>query len=176
MFVNVVYIGVYSNSSTVCFRRKPYSQKSLTFLEKAGLDLEKHQHQGIRQTDFFQYLSMSPLTRMPGIQWISFQGLYDFAYIIKGITKSCLPQSMGYFLKQMKDIFPCAFDVKKMIKQVPYIHNGCSLKALSKALRVSCDGSFHQAGYDSLITYACCIQLFQMGIITMGVEGLPDFY
>ena len=169
-------VGSVTNDYDVCFREKHYSEKSLAFLEKAGIDIEKHKHQGIKQADFFQYLSASPLTRMPGIQWISFQGLYDFAYIIKGITKSCLPQNMEDFMYQMRAFFPFTFDVKKMMKQIPYIYNGQGLKTVSNTLRVSCDDAFHQAGYDSLITYACCIQLFQMGIVTMGVEGLPDSY
>ena len=55
---------------------------------------------------------MSGLVLNNKIRWISFHGDYDFAYLIKLLTGSNLPESKEEFDTIREIFFPHVFDVK----------------------------------------------------------------
>ena len=50
------------------------------------------------------------------IKWISFHGGFDFAYLLKMLNSSPLPESEKAFYDDMNLYFPKFYDIKYLIK------------------------------------------------------------
>lgn len=88
------------------------NEDSKLLLESSGLNFSNHTDSGINPTRFSELLTMSGLVLNNKIRWISFHGDYDFAYLIKLLTGSNLPESKEEFDKIREIFFPHVFDVK----------------------------------------------------------------
>ena len=93
---------------------------------------------------------MSGLVLVENVKWISFQGSYDFAYLLKTLTCCDLPAEEQEFFELLYTFFPSTYDVKFMMTAVDGMHGG--LAALGDTLQVKRIGPMHQAGSDSLLT------------------------
>ena len=49
-----------------------YAQESIALLRKSGIQFDRHDNDGIEQTDFAEELIMSGVVLMPDISWLSF--------------------------------------------------------------------------------------------------------
>lgn len=84
------------------------------------------------------------------IFWVSFHGVYDFAYLLKIITGLPLPETEIFFFENMKLYFPHYYDIRYLVR---YTENfRCSLNKLGQELNINRIGAQHQAGSDSIIT------------------------
>lgn len=81
---------------------------------------------------------------------------YDFAYIIKLLTASPLPNTLPGFYELLREFFPNFYDIKHMMtKSSAVAADGKwrgGLNALASTLKVERIGQMHQAGSDSLLT------------------------
>eukprot|EP00826_Nyctotherus_ovalis_P017356 TRINITY_DN1510_c0_g1_i5.p1 TRINITY_DN1510_c0_g1~~TRINITY_DN1510_c0_g1_i5.p1 ORF type:complete len:229 (-),score=51.14 TRINITY_DN1510_c0_g1_i5:86-727(-) len=84
------------------------------------------------------------------LQWISFQGNYDFAYFLKLVTCEGLPDSKLEFLNKLQIYFPHYYDVKCLLRELN-ITSG-SLSKISSNFGIKRMGIQHQAGSDSVVT------------------------
>ncbi|EEA04773.1 CCR4-NOT transcription complex subunit 8 protein, putative [Cryptosporidium muris RN66] len=131
-----------------------YSQESIQFLRHSGVDFDKHQDHGIDFFYFGELMYGSGLILNSKIKWISFHGCYDFAYLIKILTCSPLPETESEFISLVNMLFPSLYDIKFVLKQLTNLNNLTSLQKLSEHLQIQRIGIAHQAGSDALIT--CC--------------------
>jgi CCR4-NOT transcription complex subunit 7/8 len=84
------------------------------------------------------------------VNWISFHGLYDFAYLLKAMSGLCLPETEAEFFENLKIYFPNVYDVRYLVRNIEMFR--CSLSKLAEELRVVRIGMQHQAGSDSYVT------------------------
>lgn len=101
-----------------------YIPNAIELLKKAGLDFEAHKANGINMAIFGEHMFTSGILRKnflglalnKDIDWISFHGGYDFAYLYKLVTCDELPESEEVYLDYLKLYFPNYYDVKELLK------------------------------------------------------------
>jgi hypothetical protein len=84
------------------------------------------------------------------IYWISFHGVYDFAYLLRVATNLNLPENDTLFFDILKVYFPHYYDIRYLVRYTENFRG--SLSKLGQELNVPRVGTQHQAGSDSLIT------------------------
>ncbi|QCD83821.1 CCR4-NOT transcription complex subunit 7/8 [Vigna unguiculata] len=138
--------------------RDPHACESIALLKRQGIDFERNQRFGVDIGRFVELLMYSGLLCNSKIEWITFHGASDFAYLVKALTykfyptQPLLPVNLSHFLRCVKYFFRgTIYDVKHMIKFCPDLYGGldrvCDSLHLDRAV-----GKSHQAGSDSLLT------------------------
>ncbi len=127
-----------------------YSNESIALLTNSGINFELLENRGIPAEVFGEYLIISGLVLNEDINWISFHGIYDFAYFLRCITNLPLPETEHAFFENLKIYFPNYFDIRFLVRYNEEFRG--SLSRLGQELNISRIGTKHQAGSDSLIT------------------------
>ena len=136
-----------------------HSQESINLLYNSGINFHKIKKEGISHSLFAEYLMVSGMVLNENIIWISFNGLNDFAYLLKLLIGDYLPNNTNDFLDLVKTYFPNAYDIKYMINENDLYKGG--LNKLAKELNIERKGEVHQAGSDSLITSQVFFKLIE---------------
>ena len=68
------------------------------------------------------------------IEWVSFHGVYDFAYFLRLVTGEELPEKESEFDDRLKTYFPHYYDVKHLLKESEILTR--SLTSTAAALAV----------------------------------------
>ncbi|KAG9464160.1 hypothetical protein GDO78_020371, partial [Eleutherodactylus coqui] len=131
-------------------RKDKYSQDSINFLAKCGLQFQKHEEEGIDRLTFAELLMTSGVVLCDNVKWLSFHSSFDFGYIVKLLTNSRLPKEEHEFFHLLNLFFPSIYDVKYLMKSCFYIKGG--LQEVADQLNLQRIGGQHQAGSDSLLT------------------------
>lgn len=128
------------------------NKDSIEMLQKQGINFFRNWFQGIDSFRFAELMISYRLVCNNAIHWVTFQGAYDFAYLIKILTRRPLPGSLGEFLWILKMTFgDKVYDIKHIMQFCHGLHGG--LNQVAKTLQVERQvGNFHQAGSDSLLT------------------------
>ena len=113
----------------------------------------------------------SNLVLNPDIKWISFQGSYDFGYLLKLLLGTELPESEEDFMELLNLYFLNFYDIRMLVKGYQNMQGG--LNRLAEQLNVQRLGMMHQAGSDSMITSDVFFKLIQGGYINE--NKLKDF-
>jgi len=66
-------------------------------LKNQGINFDKHVNSGINPQHFYRLLKSSRLFQDPSITWITYQGDFDLAYIIKIMMNKQLPKEFNVF-------------------------------------------------------------------------------
>lgn len=127
-----------------------FSNESIALLTNSGINFEVLQVHGIPVELFSEYLITSGLIVNEDLHWVSFHGVYDFAYFLKYSTNLPLPESELHFFDTLKIYFPNYYDIRYLVRYNDEFRG--SLSKLGQELNVSRIGTKHQAGSDSLIT------------------------
>ena len=127
-----------------------YSNESIALLTNSGINFELLQNRGIPADVFGEYLVVSGLVLNEDIHWISFHGIYDFAYFLRCVTNLPLPETEVAFFDSLRLYFPNYFDIRFLVRYNDEFRG--SLSRLGQELNISRVGTKHQAGSDSLIT------------------------
>jgi CCR4-NOT transcription complex subunit 7/8 len=127
-----------------------YSSDSISLLSSCGINFETLSYKGIPNDKFGEYLMVSGLLLNDDISWVSFHGIYDFAYLLKIITGLPLPESECLFFESLKLYFPHYYDIRYLVRYTENLRG--SLNKLGQELNINRIGVQHQAGSDSIIT------------------------
>lgn len=129
-----------------------YAEDSIELLERSGLDFKEHERNGISVAEFGELLTSSGLVLNDEVKWVSFHGGYDFAYVLKVLTATALPQGETGFFALLEAYFPQLYDVKYLMRRAggAGLHGG--LNRLADHYKVPRVGTMHTAGSDSLLT------------------------
>ena len=142
-----------------------YSEESLNLLKSTGIDFDKLKKNGIEHKKFAKILKRTGLVLNPDVNWISFHGSYDFAYLLKLLVKESLPSNENEFIYSLGLYFPHFYDIRVLIKDIDlYFHGG--LNKLISTLKIQRKGIKHQAGSDSIATIEAFHKLIENGSIT----------
>ena len=128
-----------------------HSEESINLLKNSGIDFENLKKNGINYKKFASGLINSGLVLNPKIKWISYQGSYDFAYLLKLLRNEQFPENEKAFVNTLQLYFPEFYDVRMLVKDIDnYFYGG--LSRLIASLDIERKGINHQAGSDSIAT------------------------
>lgn len=107
---------------------------------------------GIDSGVFADLMLSSGLLCNEGVTWVTFHGANDFAFLLKIITSSPLPETLEKFMYLVRFFFGAKFfDVERLMRYCNGLYGG--LEQLARLLKVGrMVGQSHQAGSDSLLT------------------------
>jgi len=116
----------------------------------AGIDFDLNLKKGINLEDFAEQFLSSGLVLNDDIHWITFHGIYDFAYLIKALNNLLLPKEEEEFYSSVSTYFPNFYDIRIIISNFNWIRG--SLSKICHDFDIKREGVTHQAGSDSLVT------------------------
>jgi len=155
--------------------------EAICLLESAGIDFKKFRQRGIEPEVFAEYLFTSGMALNENLTWITFHGIYDFAYILKLLTNLKLPENEDTFLENVEMYFKNFYDIRSMVSELTWLKG--SLNKLASYLDVKRVGSSHQAGSDSLVTSKVFFRVLEqfgdqidLEMERNNVHGLVDEY
>lgn len=125
-----------------------HTESAVNFLRRAGIDFDRHAHQGIEAKSLGWRLARSCLVGAhPGTPlWVTFTGEYDFGFLLKLMTCDLpLPHSSGTFDALLATFCPKRHELRSELPTG-------SLENLSREKRVNRRGMAHTAGSDALLT------------------------
>lgn len=93
-----------------------YEASSVEQLQNSGIDFERLAQEGIHVRDFAEQLMTSGLVLMDDVKWMAFKGHYGFAYLLKTLTCSPIPDNEADFQALVATYFPRIYDVESMIR------------------------------------------------------------
>ena len=93
---------------------------------------------------------VSDLVLNPEIKWLSFQGAYDFSYLLKLLLGTKLPDKEDDFIQLLNIYFINYYDIRILIKGNDNLQRG--LNRLADQLDVNGERKIHQTGIDSVVT------------------------
>ncbi|XP_059664178.1 putative CCR4-associated factor 1 homolog 8 [Cornus florida] len=131
------------------------------FRKSPGISFKKNQHggEGVDMNIFATKLK-SIVRSHDGIQWITFHGLYDMAYMVKLVTNGPLPNSSLEFSKSIANVLGRVYDLKCMARYCEGLQGGeIGLQKMVNNLGVRRLGLAHQAGSDSFLTARLFVKL-----------------
>jgi CCR4-NOT transcription complex subunit 7/8 len=140
------------------------SQSSMNLLISSGLNFNKMKTNGINHKIFSEHFKNSGLVLNPRINWISFHGSYDFAYLLSNLLGNSLPKKEDEFTNLLGCYFPNHYDIRILVKEKNNLQGG--LNKLAGYLDVVREGKIHQAGSDSLVTIDVFWKLIKTGFIS----------
>ena len=141
-----------------------YKDESVDMLKKCGIDFDKLKKKGIKHNIFAQYFMVSNLVLNPDVHWVSFQGSYDFGYLLKLLINMDLPQTEDEFTDLLNTYFINYYDIRVIVKDNDnLIKKG--LNRLAEILEVRREGQEHQAGSDSMVTIDVFFKLKKRGLV-----------
>ena len=141
------------------------SKESLNLLKNSGIDFENLKKNGINHDKFALGLLRTGLVLNPNVKWVSYQGSYDFAYLLKYLRNEKFPENEGNYIEILTKYFPVFYDVRMLVKDdETYFYGG--LNRLIKYLNIDRKGIKHQAGSDAIATIEAFHKLIENEIIT----------
>ncbi|KAJ0250796.1 CCR4-associated factor 1 1 [Hirschfeldia incana] len=139
------------------------NQNSIDFLKKHGVDLDKIRNKGL---DMFEYNFFPKLLNVfhsqKHVEFVTFQGTYDFAYVLSILNHGKLPGTRGEFASEVVRVFGDVYDLKVMAGFCDGLGEHLGLSKLAHLLNIPRVGRAHHAGSDSLMTALVFIKLRQV--------------
>lgn len=119
---------------------------ALRFLRATvGMNLRRHATDGVDTSAVGELLVSSGLVLTEDIRWLTFHGMYDFAYLLRVVTGGAMPLTLAAFDRALDDHFPRRLDIKR------YLPRG-SLSHLGEEFGLRRQGHAHHGGSDALLT------------------------
>lgn len=131
--------------------------EAIAFLKKHGMDFD-NRDKGIDSRTFALKFVEYGLGQGSGLSWVTFNGFYDYGYLIKILTGTQLPYDYEEFrMLKLYCLGSDDYDTKEMAKGLG-LYGG--LEKITKRLKLErVAGKRHQAGSDSLLTMHLFLQL-----------------
>merc|ERR1719161_147962 len=107
---------------------------------------------------FGERLTASGLVLSSEVHWISFHGMYDFAYLLKLLTGDAMPLTLPAFDEALDTFFPKRLDIKR------HLPKG-SLSRLGEDYGIRRRGIAHQGASDAFLTLELFLQMEKGGTL-----------
>lgn len=129
-----------------------YNADAKELLVQSGISFEKFKTDGISPFNFSELVYTSGLVMNDKITYITFHSIYDFAYLVKMLTCTFIPESLDEYKELLNILFPRFYDIKCIISDIYSRSYSIGLSHLADRLEVNRDGPVHQAGPDAFVT------------------------
>lgn len=149
-----------------------FQQSSIQLLSSSGIDFDSHNTNGISHIEFGEYLITSGLVLNSDIYWVTFHGIYDFAYLLKLIKNLKLPETEKDFYEDLDLYFCNFFDLRYLIQFSDYSRG--SLQKLASECNIQRVGTQHQAGSDSVVTLMAFFRLVNETFVNNPVSNYKN--
>ena len=147
------------------FEKDAHSRESITLLSNCGIDFSLLKKNGIHYSTFAEYLITSGLVLNENVKWISFNGLSDFAYLLRLVINDNLPDNENELLSTLTLYFPTFYDIKYIVQNsLDNLKGG--LNKIAQQLGVERYGDIHQAGSDSIVTAEVFFKILSSNLIS----------
>lgn len=135
---------------------------SISMLRGQGIDFSVNRLWGVESRRFaLGFRRILELLRQKKVVWVTFQGSYDFALLIKILTRKNLPQDVDKFMELLGKHFGFAtFDVKLVTRSIG-IHGGLDKVAIQLGLEQRTGSMRHHAGSDSLLVMQVFMKIYR---------------
>lgn len=137
--------------------KETYAADSIALLSNSGINFDTLATRGISPDTFGEYIITSGLILNEKINWVSFHGIYDFAYLLKISSNLPLPDNESLFFESINLYFPNYYDIRVLVRYNDEFRG--SLSRVGQEMKISRIGTQHQAGSDSLITIKIFLKL-----------------
>ena len=92
--------------------KETHHADSINMLKDAGIKFEFLAEQGIEPLKLAESIISSGLVLNEDINWVTFHGSFDFAYLLRLVMNQNLPNNLEGFFHQIKVFFPSIWDLK----------------------------------------------------------------
>ncbi|KAG9156046.1 hypothetical protein Leryth_012109 [Lithospermum erythrorhizon] len=133
----------------------PHAPDSIELLARQGIDFDLNRIYGVDSRAFAYFMLASGVVCNKSVTWVTFHSAYDFAYLVKILTRRPLPGSVRDFLAVTRWFFgDNVYDLKHLLRFVEGggLYGGLERVAATVDVRREA-GKSHQAGSDSLLTW-----------------------
>ncbi|KAG9456499.1 hypothetical protein H6P81_001007 [Aristolochia fimbriata] len=121
-------------------------------LEQRGVNFERNKKEGVSCQKFTELMLSSGLAGK-NVHWVTFDGSYDFAYLVKMLTQKRLPENLKDFSSLVGSIFGYSvFDTKYMASRLRINEDLERVATLLDVAEPAAIGNANLAGSDSLLT------------------------
>ncbi|XP_057425634.1 probable CCR4-associated factor 1 homolog 9 [Lotus japonicus] len=139
-----------------------HAPDSIELLRRQGIDFVRNAAEGIDSVRFAQLMMWSGILCNDAVTWVTFHPAYDFAYLVKILTRQSLPTCMEDFLNIVRVLFGNnIYDIKYLMLFCNGLYGG--LERIAQTLHLDrATGKCHQAGSDSLLTMHAFVKIIEI--------------
>ena len=158
------YISTWQFNLKYDYTKDEHSNQSISMLANCGINFEKLKNKGIPYDLFAEYFLVSGLILNDNVTWISFNGLSDFAYLLRLVLNDTLPKTEQKFEEVLNLYFPNVYDIKILVFDNHFLKGG--LNKIAHELKLERTGEMHQAGSDSMLTGDVFFELLKLNYVS----------
>ncbi|KAL5547469.1 hypothetical protein UlMin_002700 [Ulmus minor] len=144
-----------------------HAAKSIEFLRVNGIDFQKYNEKGIDAGDFRDRFMSSGVLSDKNQRWVTFQGAYDFGYLLRILSGKKIPETLQEFNEECNKFFPVIYGTRHVTKYSFEMNKN----KVAEDLGVIRFGNNQQAGSDSLLTSRIFMKFKESGVLYGLVDG-----